>query len=66
MQAAAEARLGAIEEAAWLLEGDPDDPELQDVVGLWCGGCETCVVREVLNTAVPILLEAIRTGEITP
>lgn len=66
MQRAAEQRLAAVDEAWFLLEEDPQDAQAADTVGLWCGGCETCTVREVLEAAVPILLEAIRTGEYQP
>lgn len=63
MQTAAEQRLLDVEEAFWQLEDTPDDPEVLETVGAWCGGCHTCTVREVLETAVPILLDAIRSGE---
>lgn len=63
MQRAAEERLEQVQEAFWALEADPEDEVAQAEAGLWCGGCDTCYVREVLEAAVPILLEAIRSGE---
>lgn len=63
MQDAAEARLVEVEDAFWALESSPDDPELRKTVGLFCGGCHTCYVREVLEAAMPVLLAAIRSGE---
>jgi hypothetical protein len=65
MQRAAEDQLEQVQEAFWALEADPDDEVAQNEVGLWCGGCDTCYVREVLEAAVPILLDAIRSGEFT-
>ena len=66
LQKACEDRLEEADAAFWDLEENPDDTEAQHRLGLWCGGCQTCTVREVLETALPILLEAIRTGELTP
>lgn len=63
MQDAAEARLEEIEHAWCALEDDPRDEEALSTLGLWCGGCDTCTVREVLDAAIPILLDAIRSGE---
>ncbi len=63
MQDAAERQLEHVEEAFWALETDPQDQRAQQAAGLWCGGCHTCYAREVLDAAVPILIEAIRSGE---
>lgn len=63
MQEAAEQRLQQVQDAFWRLEENPDDLAAQDAAGWWCGGCDTCCVREVLEAAMPVLLEAIRSGE---
>lgn len=53
-QEAAEARLAAIGDAEALLD---DGVEVEDypACGPWCG-CETCVVREVLDAAWPVIV----------
>ena len=65
MQRAAEDRLEEIDLAWEAIEVDPRDESALSDLGLWCGGCHTCYVREVLETAIPILLDAIRSGEFT-
>ncbi len=62
MQQAAEERLQEVQEAFWDAE-ENYDRDAADRAGLWCGGCDTCYVREVLETAIPILLAAIKSGE---
>ena len=60
-QQAAETHLAFLELATY--ENDEEFPALVDVTvesaGPYCG-CTTCVVREVLYAAWPILLEAAR------
>lgn len=58
-QQAAEAHLEALWEAA-----DSDDEHAMDDIDIaapWCG-CTTCIVREVLHAAWPILQEAVKAG----
>lgn len=54
---AAQKHLDAINAAEYAEDSEelPDYPE--DMAGPW-DGCETCVIREVLHAAWPILLEA--------
>lgn len=58
-QRAAEQRLAACNEHLWAEESgeEPDGP--YPAVGPYCG-CDTCVVREVLDAAWPVLLAAAR------
>lgn len=62
---AAEARLDAIFEYEY--ESEPDASELgpHPAVGLWCG-CQTCLVREVLDAAWPHLRVAALTEDDGP
>lgn len=41
-------------------ENGIEPPEWPPTAGPWCGGCDTCMVRETLFAAWPILLEAAR------
>ena len=63
MQRAAEARLDEVYEAHDRIEEDPEDEQAMEVAGMFCG-CSTCTVREILDAAIPILLDAIRAGEV--
>lgn len=58
-QRAAEARIEALAEHEELCEGLPAEewPEAPESNGPWCG-CQTCVVREVLDAAWPIMRRA--------
>lgn len=57
-QQAAEAHLAAIWEYELADEGHPDVP-IPDFAAPFCG-CDTCIVREVLHAAWPIIMEAAR------
>lgn len=60
-QQAAEKHLAAIQAAEEAAEELGDDlVNWPDTAGPWCGGCDTCMVRETLFAAWPILLEAAR------
>ena len=60
-------RLDLCEAWQYYNEGGQDDGELPpDTPDPSCApfcGCETCVVREVLDAAWPIMVEAMRSGD---
>lgn len=61
-QKAAEAHLAACQEAFWdWEEPDPDEPEQKEspASAPFCN-CDTCIVREVLFAAWPIVYEAVK------
>lgn len=56
---AAEAHLDACHEAEYYAEEFGEENVESPAFGPFCG-CTTCVVREVLEVAWPILMEAVR------
>ena len=54
-QRAAEEHLVAIWEAEEALEDDPTNPDIDYPASAPWDGCDTCVVREVLHAAWPII-----------
>jgi hypothetical protein len=59
VQRAAEERLAACNEALWADDAGEEYDGPYPAVGPYCG-CDTCVVREVLDAAWPIMLQAAR------
>ena len=62
-QRAAEAHLEACEEALYAAEGEEGEDQDEPGLGPYCG-CTTCVVREVLYAAWPILRQAALDGAV--
>jgi hypothetical protein len=59
-QQAAEARLALCEQWRWHYDdGDPEPEEPDPSIAPYCG-CDTCIVREVLAAAWPIVEQAVR------
>lgn len=56
-QQAGEARLALANEVLWADEMDVDAPEgWEQMAGPYCG-CDTCMVREVLDAALPYMID---------
>lgn len=62
---AAQARLEVLEQVQEAMCcGEEVDEELyEQLSGLVCEGCQTCTIREILDAAWPVIVEAIRSGD---
>jgi hypothetical protein len=64
-QRAAETRLALCAEWRDHYENDGDEPTEPDPSCAPYCGCDTCVVREILDAAWPIFLEGVRSGDLS-